>query len=175
MLLINKIEAPGKERWMNATQSLLKYVESGAIVALLGPRGVGKTQMATCAIYDTKIHGKSAEYTTAMGLFNRLKDCFASDERQKLVLDAIERPYLLVIDEMDVRSGSQWETDMMTHIIDKRYGAMKSTMLISNMTKENFLSSTPESVVSRIKEGGGTIICGWESFRGYVPVKGARS
>lgn len=171
MLLIGSIDVAGKERWMKAMQALLKYTEQGSITALLGPRGTGKTQMATCAIHNMKFQGKQAEYMTAMSLFNRLKDCFSSDERQQLILSAFERPQLLVIDEIDVRSGSQWETDMMTHIIDRRYGAVKSTVLISNMTKDVFVKTISESIVDRIKEAGGIIACGWDSFRPYIPTR----
>lgn len=168
LLTLGKLKVPGVERWEKAMVALNEYVDAGSIAALLGPRGVGKTQMATCAIHYVRFGGRSAQYTTAMGFFSKLKDCFASDERTQVVLGRFEMPYLLVLDEIEVRSGSQWETDMLTHLVDRRYGALKPTIIISNMTADAFRTTMPESIVSRITEGGGIVTCGWESFRPHV-------
>jgi DNA replication protein DnaC len=168
ILNIGKIDVPNKDRWMKALAVLVGHTNRGAITGLLGPRGTGKTQMAACAMHSMVHSKKTAEYITAMDLFTRFKDAFDTTTKQQNLITSFVKPQLLVIDELDVRSGSQWESDMLIHVIDKRYGAMRATVMISNMTKDAFLKAIPESIVSRIVEGGGTITCGWESMRPFM-------
>lgn len=174
-----------KGEWGAALRRMADSLGSGAIVGLVGPRGTGKTQLALRAMLwagaDAEKRAKekdagrgsedaaraAARYTTAMGLFLSLKQTF-SDGAKETERDAIEKwcwlP-LLVIDECQERGESAWENRILTHIIDRRYGAMLDTILIANLTPEEFSASMGESVIDRIRETGTLIECNWPSFR----------
>jgi len=101
-----------------------------------------------------------------MGFFLDLKAGYRDKgAAEKQVIEQYCTPSLLILDEVQERGETPWEDRILGHLIDRRYGAQKDTLLISNQTKENFLSSIGESAASRIRETGGMIICDWESYR----------
>lgn len=178
----------GGSEWLEAEKRLAGIVGAGTTIALVGPRGTGKTQLAVRAMgwaghdaanrhrerfskpwegnLSESIRG-AARYTTAMGLFLSLKQTF-SEGSKETERDAIEKwcsPRLLVIDECQERGESAWEDRILTHIIDRRYGAMLDTILIANLTPEEFSASMGESVIDRIRETGTLIECNWPSYR----------
>jgi len=60
---------------------------------------------------------------------------------------------------------TKYEDDKLTHIMDKRYDAMLPTMLITNVTRQDFAAQLSPSIISRIRETGGGIECNWDSYR----------
>lgn len=138
---------------------------TGFIVALLGGRGVGKTQMAVAACREMAEREKSFLYCTAMDIFLDIKDSFRKGGSERDALKNFIRPALLVIDEVQERGETPWEDRLLTHIIDKRYAAERDTLLISNQTKDAFVESIGQSVASRIAEAGGIAVFDWASFR----------
>jgi DNA replication protein DnaC len=156
---------PTGEGWLKLEARLKARVGSGFIIALCGPRGTGKTQLAASCARETTIHGKTPTYTTAMGFFLDIKESFDGKRSEKEVIGRYCSPSLLILDEMQERGETAWEDRLLTHLIDRRYGAEKDTLLITNQDKESFLHSIGESVASRISETGGVALCNWESYR----------
>lgn len=144
---------------------------TGFIVALLGGRGVGKTQMAVAACREQAEREKSFLYCTAMDIFLDIKDSFRKGGSERDALKTFIRPALLVIDEVQERGETPWEDRLLTHIIDKRYATERDTLLISNQTKDAFIESIGPSVASRITEAGGIAVFDWASFREKEGVK----
>jgi DNA replication protein DnaC len=75
------------------------------------------------------------------------------------------KPYLLVIDAFEVRGDTPFENRVMDHVIDRRYDAMKSTIIISNDTAAGLKQALGESVVDRMRQCGGIVEMGKKSFR----------
>jgi DNA replication protein DnaC len=141
-----------------------KVGRDGVILALVGERGSGKTQLATEIGRAALNSDLSVFYTTAMGFFLRLQS--AMNSREDSVLDIIQtrqRPRILVIDEMQERGETPWEDRILTHLIDARYGAGKDTILIANQTPKAFAESVGTSIMRRLNETGGIIECNWEA------------
>jgi hypothetical protein len=148
----------------------------GCIVALVGPRGTGKTQMATSASHRfafdqmaRRRFSKACRYARAMELFMSVKDSYSASTSERDSFDAFTRPLLLVLDEVQVRNESKWEDNALTFLLDTRYGDGKRTILISNQTVDGFTESIGDSVASRITETGAILPCDWPSFRGMEP------
>lgn len=176
------LELVGDE-WHEAYAKALAIVEAGGIVIAFGRRGTGKTQIA----YEIAKSGKlprphlptkewklthvpifrPAIYCKAMDIFMRLKNGFGRpDQPSELeVVDKLVDAAFLVIDEAHVRGETKYEDDKLTHIIDKRYDAMRPTMLITNLEKKDFAATLSPSILSRISEIGGGIECNWKSYR----------
>lgn len=152
--------------WHSKFELVKSGIGKGVIFCLIGPRGTGKTQMATSVARFVCRAGKSARYTTAMGFFLELQEPYENAKRSKLtVLESYSKPSLLIIDEIGERGETPWEDRILGNLIDRRHANLKDTILISNQAREHMLASVGESVASRISEGGGIITCDWKSFR----------
>lgn len=141
---------------------------TGCIIALLGTRGGGKTWLSCEAIrHSILVLARSGQYCKAMEFFMDVKATYKDKAplAEREVVAEYTKPYLLVIDEIGERSESDWENRLLIHLIDKRYDAMKDTILIGNFTRENFIKNVGSSIASRMTESGGVIECNWESMR----------
>jgi DNA replication protein DnaC len=161
--------------WGHKRDRLTKMLGSGFLVALLGPRGTGKTQLAVdvavsrCrAMSEQDEHkGYIARYCKAMEIFLEIRACYQSKDRcERDVVDFWCRFGLLVIDELQVRGDTSFEDKVLTHVCDRRYDAILDTILISNQSEADFRESVGPSIWSRLSEAGGFIVCDWPSFRG---------
>jgi len=172
------------DEWQAAYEKALGIAQSGGIVVAWGQRGTGKTQIA----YEIATHGifhdpyfppqyrdgfsmpikaRPCVYVKAMDIFMRMKNGFSrKDQPSELeIVENLVQAAFLVIDEAHVRGETKYEDDKLTHIIDKRYDAMRPTMLITNLTNKDFAAQLSPSILSRITEIGGGIECNWQSYR----------
>ena len=150
----------------------------GAIVALVGPRGTGKTYIASQFVIDRlwAEHGTPrctwSHYTKLTTLVAKLKAFygdFGTIEMERLeqyrafLTQTLD---LLIIDELhEVADDSRHKDRILSDILDARYSAKKDTLLISNQSAEEFARTTNPSILSRLNEHGGIISCDWQSFR----------
>jgi DNA replication protein DnaC len=159
-------ELAGGAEWGAALEGLRQRLGTGFLVALLGIRGAGKTQLAVEAARARIEAGGTGRYVKTMDLLIRFREAFRKDgPSEKTVLEEFLSPDILVIDALEERAETQFEDRMISHLIDLRYDAMLDTILISNQTKDAFKLSVGNSVVSRLIETGEVIECTWESFR----------
>jgi len=138
----------------------------GTIVALIGPNGRGKTQMAANLGARVLLTGGTVRYTKALSFFIEIRATYSgSTPSDKEVLDSYITPHVLVIDEIHQRGETDWESRVLTHLIDRRYDAQRDTILIGNQSKQDSLDALGESIESRIVECGGIVTCDWQNFR----------
>lgn len=162
-----------------------RFTNCGSIVALVGPRGTGKTSIAAefaaeriwgdweiaTGIERKPVPCRVTSYRKASDLIARFKAYYGDFgtiqmDQLQASLDHLCSVDVLVIDEVhEVPEDSRHKDRLMTDLLDKRYSARKDTLLISNQKKPDFWQSTPESIKSRITEHGGIIECVWDSFR----------
>lgn len=159
-------ELTGGLEWNAALAGLRSRVGTGFLVALLGKRGAGKTQLAVEVLRGRIEDGHTGRYVKAMDMLIRFREAFRKDgPSESEVLEEFHKPSVLVIDAMEERAETQFEDRMISHLIDLRYDAMLDTILISNQAKESFADAIGKSAVSRLIETGEVIECTWESFR----------
>jgi DNA replication protein DnaC len=153
--------------WNDSYGGIKARIGEGAIVSVVGGRGTGKTQLGACLIGHCCFNlSKSALYVKSLEIFLEIRKSMKTKDESEI--DAIEKftkPFLLVIDAYEVRSDSEFENRILNHIIDKRYDSMKSTIIISNDTKEEFSRQIGPSIRSRMEEDGGILELKNESFR----------
>jgi DNA replication protein DnaC len=141
------------------------------IIALVGPRGVGKTTIAAHVIIDFARERKNAYYRKLTDIIAWIKPLY-SDYGTKDIQTIIDRRRrysnfpLLVIDEINESPDSKTSTKMLVDLIDRRYSNDLPTIIITNQTAEDFEESTDESILSRMMERGCILKCEWESWRG---------
>lgn len=170
------------DEWKAKYQIALQVATQGGIVAIIGNRGTGKTQMAHHVAQNVRLPdliklGKKdgfstrtdrpAIYRTAMDIFLELRSSYSpkADRTEWELFKVYEAAALLVIDEISVSSGSAFEDMKITAIMDKRYQAIRPTILIGNVTAKELSERLGKSVISRITENGAVIECNWKSFR----------
>jgi DNA replication protein DnaC len=154
--------------WSQAYNSLKMRLNEGVLLALIGNRGSGKTQLGSCLIgFCAHELGKSCLYQKSMDIFLRIREAnkLDGDSEKKAVAEFL-KPFLLVIDAYEVRGDTPFENRTMDHIIDKRYDLCKSTVIISNDNEESLKKSLGSSICDRMKETGGIIVMNWKSLRG---------
>lgn len=162
-----------------------EMIGTGATACIIGPRGTGKTQLATEIARRVNRHkcdqwrkrrehahswepSPQAVYVHVMEIFMAIKATYQSDATQgeRQSLDRFIRPRVLVIDEVQERGETDWENRMLTYILDKRYQQGRDTLLLANMKPTDIQDKLGASIVSRMQETGGIVECNWPSFRG---------
>jgi len=157
---------PDSGAWLEAFKFVSGQMGSGVLFLVLGPRGTGKTQIATALIKEACFEGKKSKYYKAIDIFIALRGSFRKDGDSEIeVIERFLKPDILVIDAMEERGETPFEDRLLNHIIDKRYDNLSDTILITNQTAEKFAESVGPSIVSRIHETGDKIVCDWPSFR----------
>ena len=58
---------------------------------------------------------------------------------------------------------------MLTHLLDARYGAIRPTIVIANLTREALPACLGDSITSRLTETGGVLEITGPSFRTTPP------
>jgi len=157
--------------WADKREVAWGIVSSGGIVALIGARGNGKTQIGVDLIRRSSLEGNRAAYLKAMDFFMDIRSTFARDavKTEERVIEEFSTPRLLVIDNLDRRGSSEWEDRLLTHLIDKRYDRTVGTILIANLSEADFAAHIGADIADRIRDGGGLIVADWPGFRGELP------
>jgi DNA replication protein DnaC len=170
------------DEWLTAYNRAMSIIQDNGIVALIGSRGAGKTQMAwqiaksvTLANITTQrkrdgfsmVADRPSIYSTAMDVFIDIKSTYSPKAKmtERELMDTYESAALLVIDEINVSTGTPFEDLKITHIMDMRYKAMRPSIIIGNLTMDQLNDRLGPSVVARIVETGTVIECKWPSFR----------
>lgn len=168
-------DTPGP--WQTLFRRILDRLEQGdgGMFVLLGNRGVGKTQLAT-DVAHVEAHGTRAATTLYRTAGEMVAEAVASMSVDGGGLAAhslkLARVNFLVIDEWQVRKRGEFDDRLLTDVIDRRYRDLRTTLIVSNETRDEFASGAGESVVSRAVETGGIVECAWTSFR--TPRGGSR-
>jgi DNA replication protein DnaC len=184
---IPEIELRGEE-WLEALETARPIIATGGIIAMVGNRGPGKTQMAAEIARGGDWKGDKATHTrgenvlithrTKTALYMRAMDVFLElrhasknhvKSSEKEVLERLAAVGLLVIDEFQERSESEWENRIVKNLIDKRYANSRPTIIIANLTRKELFATLGESVIDRATENGKSIEFNWPSFRGGKP------
>lgn len=153
-------------KWGEKLRYILPLVGTGLIIALVGNRGSGKTQIAANAINESCKQGRSAMYVSAVEMFMAMRDCYRDGgPSEEQTMRRFCDPRMLVVDQMEERKHSDAEDRMLFSIINTRYNRMNDTLLVSNELPAQFLKSVGASVADRINEAGGLIELVGMSFR----------
>lgn len=159
----------------------------GAIVAVVGIRGTGKTSIAA-QIAIERIRQQLAHYcepdaakrlpvrclpwyfkaAALVARFKSLHADFGSIDTDRLQ-EAMERTCrecgLIIIDEWHECDDQKMRDRVLVDMIDRFYAAENDVLIISNQDGKDFAAKTNASILSRLNEHGRIIPCKWQSFR----------
>lgn len=159
------LDALSDDPFSQVTRGLLNVrhkLPDGAILGLLGDRGVGKTQAAACMMAGCKWSCRYVRFSElCMAFRDAMRNgCEVSNLRE------YEWPDLLVIDEIDKRADTDHERRTMATLLDGRYGLGRWTLLISNDSESEFMDAIGDTVASRMEESGGIRELKGHDYRG---------
>lgn len=137
-----------------AVRRVMESLGNGGVVVISGPPGVGKTQLATCAIASIATRTVSCRYASAMSIIDHVRDAMNSGETEGFRVNLWTSPRLLVIEEFDKRRGTEDESRIIERIIDTRYGRMIPTLILTNATRTGFRNLASDAVIDRMAESG---------------------
>jgi DNA replication protein DnaC len=160
-------------KYERARDTLATLLERPATLILRGGNGPGKTHLASALVVEFCRKGREARFVTANDFFLSLKSTFGEAGRtQEDVVRRFRAYDLLVVDEIEVRSDSNWENQQLRDLINARYSMVKSTLILTNKTRDeiNGRDGTPyfsAAIRDRIRDDeGGIVDCNWPSLRG---------
>jgi hypothetical protein len=151
---------------LGVVRRVLQDHESGPIVALVGKRGTGKTQLGASLVRHAVWNLKwSARIRSVVELLGELKAGYSGGGGDASWLNLYGSVKLLVIDEIAERLDTDHTRVMITALIDRRYANVLPTVLVGNVEPDQFAECVGASVADRVNEGGGIVYCDWLSFR----------
>ncbi|NNH18664.1 insertion sequence IS5376 ATP-binding protein [Bordetella trematum] len=142
---------------------------SGRGLIFCGKPGTGKTHLAIGIIHRVLAAGYSARFAVVLDAMQAVKSTYRKDAAmtEAAVIEKLTAPDLLVLDEIGNQYGTDSERIILSSVINTRYNAMKPTILLSNLAKEQLVQELGERVMDRMREGGGRmVIFDWASHRG---------
>lgn len=182
--------------WTTKVDGLQSKLSGGGMLyALVGSRGTGKTQAAAqvgkhaCMTWANGERRKSkitfsdgysidhyeAEtdtpvvYRSATEIFSTLRAAFRDNGMTEgEAIRPFLRASLLIIDEAQERAETEFEDRQLGYIVDKRYGNMQNTLLVSNLTAADFAKKMGPSILDRLAQCGGIVEFTGKSFRRSV-------
>lgn len=135
---------------------------------LCGNVGTGKTHIG-CAIVNacadvlgswwcewTATWKERARYAQMSRVFAWVKRSYGSQPllSERDIIVSLTDPRCLVLDEIGIQRGSDFELNLLDEIIDTRYSSGRSTVLISNLSPDQAKKLLGPRIVDRMKHHG---------------------
>lgn len=143
--------------------------KTGRSFLMLGKVGTGKTHLSVGIALQIMRNGHSAVFTSASKMLRAIKDTYRkdSDYSESDVIKKYTSCGLLIVDEVGVQRGSEYEKDMLFDVINERYESIKPTIILSNLAIDEVKQFLGERVFDRLRENGGkAFLFDWQSMRG---------
>lgn len=140
----------------------------GAI--FVGNVGTGKTHLAIgIGLQVMHTHGASVLFSTVARAVRRITDTWSkrSGESETEAIASMVFPDLLILDEVGVQRGSEFEKNLLFDVLNERYEKRKPTLFLSNLPIGDVTAYLGERVMDRLREDGGDVQpFQWDSYRG---------
>lgn len=150
--------------------SMREMLATGRSALFTGKPGTGKTHLAVgVGKKAMQIPGADVLFITVMRAIRSIKDTWVkgSEQSESQAIAALVAPDLLILDEVGVQYGSEFEKNILFDLLNERYERRKPTFFLSNLTKDEVAAYLGERVMDRLREDGGAVIpFTWDSYRG---------
>lgn len=138
-----------------------------AAMVFTGKTGTGKTWLAS-EFAEAMIRrlSKSVRYVTAQGLISEIQAAYGKEGKsEEGEIERFVQYDLLIVDEIDVKRGTENANLLLTEVINRRYANDKPVLVITNQAMGNLEQFVGDRVFSRLHENGFVCDFGWPDFR----------
>jgi len=144
-----------------------QVIKTGRSAIFVGKVGTGKTHLAVGIALSIMQQQRSPVFVTVQRFIRRVKDSWRTkEETESDVINAFASPDLLILDEVGVQFGSEFEKQLLFDVLNERYEKLKPSILLSNIPSEQLSDYLGERVMDRLRENGGALIgFNWDSYR----------
>jgi DNA replication protein DnaC len=146
-----------------------RAIKTGRSLLFIGKPGTGKTHLAVGIGMHLLGKRRPVLFTTVQRAIRRVRDTWSrgSHETESQAVATLVQPDLLILDEVGVQSGSDFEKHLLFDILNERYEERRPTLLLSNLERDEVRAYLGERVFDRLREDGGEAVgFGWDSYRG---------
>lgn len=146
-----------------------KVIETGRSAIFCGMPGTGKTHLSVGIGLAVMADRNRVLFITVQKMMRKIKESWGNDSEfnESQVIASMADPELLIIDEVGVQFGSEFEKNIMFEILNSRYERRLPTLLLSNLPADKIKAFLGDRVFDRLREDGGKCIAfDWESHRG---------
>ncbi|MCA0393965.1 MAG: ATP-binding protein [Proteobacteria bacterium] len=138
--------------------NLAANVDTGDGLTLSGPPGVGKTHLATALVSAAAVRGIHGHYVCWPDAVERHKATFGRRDADDIdLMSRLQRWPLLIIDEIGMRTSSDFERGLLFELVDARYREELATVVATNLTPDQ-LDTIGERTADRLREANATVV-----------------
>ena len=167
------VENDGQSKALAICQSYAegwaKVSKAGTGLIFSGKAGAGKTHLACSIAYEVIEQGSDVQFATVAEVMRQIKSSFAkdSDTSEQQEIDYYSTIHLLILDEVGMDYGTDFNKALIFEILNNRYENMLPTILLTNLDTPALVEYMGERLVDRMREGGGRMVSfTWDSYRG---------
>ena len=143
----------------------------GRSAIFVGKPGTGKTHLAIGIALHIMKQNRSVLFTTVQKAIRSVKDTWVKGSAisETQAIETLAFPDLLIMDEVGVQFGSDFEKQIIFDVMNDRYEKRKPCILLSNIGPNDLAGYLGERVADRLREDGGKLIAfDWESHRRQI-------
>ena len=144
-----------------------EHIAEGNGLILYGSRGRMKTTLAVAVLRENLKRGRGGYFVPMCSLVDMLRSKWDRDATEAAAFDQrLRNTSLLVLDDMGAEGVEKdWVLNKIQSIITDRYNAMKSTIITTNLTKDELTDTYAGRIIDRLKETTISIEFKGQSFR----------
>lgn len=149
-------------------ESWPKVSQAGTGLIFSGKAGAGKTHLACSIAHEVIEQGGHVQFATVAEVMRQIKSSFAkdSDTTEQKEIDHFSGIQLLILDEVGMDYGTDFNKALIFEILNNRYENMLPTILLTNLDTAALVEYMGERLVDRMREGGGRMVSfTWDSYR----------
>lgn len=138
---------------------------NGRCAIFAGGMGTGKNHLACGIAHEVLEQGYSAVVITAAEMMQRIKDSFNGGSELAACAPYVQAD-LLVLDEFGAGNPTETESRLLGMVINARYEAVRPTLVLTNLTEEDWQRRIEARIRDRLRDNGGKRIpFNWPSYR----------
>lgn len=142
----------------------------GEGIVLFGTPGTGKDHLLAAAAFTCILqHGLSVEWRYGAEVYATMRQGIQDGRPERELVGELLKPQVLILSDPQPPKGEvkAYGSGQLLWIIDRRYGASRSTWATMNVLDVNDASEKlARPLVDRLRHGALTIGCNWPSYRG---------
>jgi DNA replication protein DnaC len=125
---------------------------------LHGPPGTGKTLLGCIVLNELMLRwGKAGRFLNlSRTFFQKLRDTFSEDSQYYgqtwQIFEQLCRIPFLMLDDLGIQRGTEWEMEMLYDLVDARYGEERLTIVTTNQPLEEIKALAGGRIYSRLGE-----------------------